>query len=535
MKVLLLDNVTTKFVSMVYSQTQILEQEVYLVEQLGKRHEPMHHMKAAVFIQPTEANISMLIQELKDPMFAEYHIFFSNIISLELLVKLGHGDEHELVKQVHEYFADFVAVNEDFFHLGTNSLTLSMAPTLTLESAHIFDRNVDGLLSVMLAMKRKPAQVRYQASSELARRIASEVVARMDRDDVFEFRTPGPLLLVVDRRDDPITPLLTQWTYQAMVHELLGLNYNRVVMKNVPGVKKDFEEVVLSCTQDSFFARHRYSNFGDLGSAVKELLDAYQKDMKSNEKISSIEDMQNFMQRYPALRSSSLNVNKHVTVMSELSRLTDTCQLFEVSQLEQEIACSNDHTLHKRELFAKLSNPSIKSLDKLRLSILFLLRYESYDEMREIKMKLNDCGLSQNDIRKIDSVIEYCGEARRAPGLFTAGQNDIVAQLGKAFGSIRGVENVYTQHQPLLSSTLDMFMKGKLKDSQFPLVSSHSSNKPSEVVIFIVGGATFEEATKIAEFNRANPSMRVILGGSCVHNSNSFLKEIAATFSNEKR
>lgn len=52
-----------------------------------------------------------------------------------------------------------------------------------------------------------------------------------------------PLLLILDRRDDPVTPLLSQWTYQAMVHELLGLNDNRVVLKGAPGVTKDLEEV----------------------------------------------------------------------------------------------------------------------------------------------------------------------------------------------------------------------------------------------------------------------------------------------------
>lgn len=33
---------------------------------------------------------------------------------------------------------------------------------------------------------------------------------------LFDFRRSdsGPLLLVLDRRDDPVTPLLNQWTYQ---------------------------------------------------------------------------------------------------------------------------------------------------------------------------------------------------------------------------------------------------------------------------------------------------------------------------------
>ena len=51
------------------------------------------------------------------------------------------------------------------------------------------------------------------------------------------------MLLILDRKCDPVTPLLSQWTYQAMVHELLGLNNNRVVLKGAPNVSKEMEEV----------------------------------------------------------------------------------------------------------------------------------------------------------------------------------------------------------------------------------------------------------------------------------------------------
>ena len=36
---------------------------------------------------------------------------------------------------------------------------------------------------------------------------------------LFDFRRTevAPLLLVVDRRDDPVTPLLNQWTYQVLL------------------------------------------------------------------------------------------------------------------------------------------------------------------------------------------------------------------------------------------------------------------------------------------------------------------------------
>ena len=53
-----------------------------------------------------------------------------------------------------------------------------------------------------------------------------------------------------------------------MVHELLGLTNNRVILKGAPGITKDLEEVVLSATQDQFFAENRHANFGDLGTWV---------------------------------------------------------------------------------------------------------------------------------------------------------------------------------------------------------------------------------------------------------------------------
>lgn len=37
-------------------------------------------------------------------------------------------------------------------------------------------------------------------------------------------------------------------------------------------------------------------------------------------------------------------VSKHVTVVGELSRLVSERQLMEVSEVEQELACQNDHS-----------------------------------------------------------------------------------------------------------------------------------------------------------------------------------------------
>ena len=58
---------------------------------------------------------------------------------------------------------------------------------------------------------------------------------------LFDFRLTQtqPLLLILDRRNDPVTPLLSQWTYQAMVHELIGIQNGRVDLSQAPGIRPE--------------------------------------------------------------------------------------------------------------------------------------------------------------------------------------------------------------------------------------------------------------------------------------------------------
>lgn len=55
MKVLLMDKETTGIVSMVYTQSEILQKEVYLFERVDSpNREIMKHLKAICFLRPTK-------------------------------------------------------------------------------------------------------------------------------------------------------------------------------------------------------------------------------------------------------------------------------------------------------------------------------------------------------------------------------------------------------------------------------------------------------------------------------------------------
>nr|GFD55246.1 vacuolar protein sorting-associated protein 45 homolog [Tanacetum cinerariifolium] len=87
---------------------------------------------------------------------------------------------------------------------------------------------------------------------------------------------------------------------------------------------------------------------------------------------------------------------------------------------------------------------------------------------------------------------------------------------------------VYTQHSPRLETTLQDMIKGRLSQQLYPFVEGGGTtkDKPQDIIVFMVGGTTYEEAKMVAQVNASSPGVRVVLGGTTVHNSSSFLEEV---------
>jgi len=49
---------------------------------------------------------------------------------------------------------------------------------------------------------------------------------------------------------------------------------------------------VLSARQDDFYGKHMYNNFGDIGTAVRELVDEFQRHDAKGKSMATLEDMQ---------------------------------------------------------------------------------------------------------------------------------------------------------------------------------------------------------------------------------------------------
>jgi vacuolar protein sorting-associated protein 45 len=169
---------------------------------------------------------------------------FSNIIRKSSLERLAEADDHEVVRAVQEYFADFLVINPDLMSLNVAFPKYRIwTSSSDLWHTDSLQRSTEGIVALLLSLKKK-ALIRYAKNSLIAKKLATEVRYHMTQEEqLFDFRkadTP-PILLIVDRRDDPVTPLLTQWTYQAMVHELFGIKNGRVDLSDVPDIRPEMK------------------------------------------------------------------------------------------------------------------------------------------------------------------------------------------------------------------------------------------------------------------------------------------------------
>lgn len=598
MKCLLLDKDTKGMVSLIYSMGEILSKEIYLVEVLDAQHESLGHLKAICLLRPTQANIRELVRHLKEPKFLEYHVFFTNILPQDMLRTLADADHLQVVKQVQELYADYFAMAPDLFSVNlSGSLGLSRSKEHYLQAD---DQNLkrcsSALIAVMLSFKIKPF-VRYLASSHAASAVAHEVQGIIGGErELFTFSKAGgssPLLLILDRREDPLTPLLTKWTYQAMIHEMIpgGIKNNVVDMKNVKGVSKDLEEIVLSPQDDLFFRDYLNAKFPDALEAAQRLSAEYQRVKGSISTGRSMDEIQKALDSMPEVNRKGFLASKHIALLTELNSAIEKRGLLSLGRLEQELSSGDENANeHLKEVLMTLqeglnvSDPNepprrvpLDPFDALRLSMLACIRYEKSrpDKIVEVKRALGsllDSAGHRDMLLMVDDLLRYAGASTRTSDLYgkDAAGGFILSKLSSlaraGMGGMDDIMPALTRHKPLIVDLLDQLARGKLrKDSAggnqqggpqkdaYPYVHGTeptpgpggSAPRFSTVIVFVIGGVTYEEAAAVAAINAgqmalgaassggvgagatgATAPFKIILGGSTIHNAHSFLAEL---------
>ena len=254
--------------------------------------------------------------------------------------------------------------------------------------------------------------------------------------------------------------------------------------------------------------------------------------------------MATFVEEFKDYKLLELSAKRHISLASELGRIVKQHGLTTISALEQSLACSNDHANQLKELMRLIEDPNVPLVSSLLTSRPpRRTPSASPSSTRSTTSRspaassppcsprcataasATTCSTSSTSSsgspfpRSLTRSFSPSGE--RTGDLFGgSGLGGLVSGLAK---SIKGNSNIYTQHQPLLQDVLAQIKKNKLSETDYPFEGASGNGTPSVVVVFYVGGTTYEEAHVVSEWN-AEGTMQVVLGGTHVLNSDMFMR-----------
>ncbi|CAB4256708.1 Vps45p [Maudiozyma barnettii] len=561
-KVLLLDKDTTPVISMCATQSDLLKHEIYLVETVeNNKRDIMRHLKCLVYVKPTDKTIDCLVKELENPRYGEYHIFFNNMVSKSQLERLAEADSLSAVVKVEEIFQDYQVLNEYLFSFDMDNRSLLTQQGIWSEGN--LESTTSCLTSLLLSLKIKP-EIRYDSGSKVCRRLAQNVDKTISTNEKVLFDFPkmdsSPCLIILDRNADPYTPLLQPWTYQSMINEYIGIKRNIVDLKDIPHVDKLLAKVTLSSKEDQFFKETRYLNFGELGDKVSSYVNKYKDSSQINSQLDSIADIKKFIEKYPEFKKLSGNVSKHMAIVGELDRQLADQNIWEVSEVEQNLVVHKEYQGDYEALLKLLKDPKIDKDYKLKLGCIYFLRHDELDSDGKIE-RINEIlevlkqYLPAEDINYIHKFRKQFQDYNKkgasnsntdASSGGSGTKDDLLSELTKRFNSKmdlhrrihdNSTDNVYMQYVPSVSRILSELSSNKLSESVYKTLggdsgvndnSARTSPPPQDVVLFIVGGVTFEESRLVYEFNETMKDkqagrMRVVLGGTSVVNTTQYI------------
>jgi vacuolar protein sorting-associated protein 45 len=132
--------------------------------------------------------------------------------------------------------------------------------------------------------------------------------------------------------------------------------------------------------------------------------------------------MASFIENLPDYSHQQGVTYKHVTLMSELSHAVERRGLMAVSGVEQDVACQAPSlAAHYEAVAALVGNLALAESDRLRLVLLFGLRYErdGQAQVAALLRMLGDQGVEPHTLSLLRFVLKQCRADTRVADIFS--------------------------------------------------------------------------------------------------------------------
>jgi syntaxin-binding protein 1 len=359
-KVLIIDEHAMRVISCSVGMFDIMERKVTVVESLEKKRGPFPDMDAIYVLNPCVESIDRLLDDFERPK-----PLYGKAVFLYFLGHLPDAlfDRIKACKQLIKRVKGFSEINVDFLPKEERAFTFAMTdlfPALYLRKGtqSVEQQIAERLVTVCGTLNEYP-HIRYTNTSASRRSLATLFKIKMDD---FVAQNPqwwyhgGPTrnqstakergtLLLLDRADDCLTPLMHDFTYQAMVYDLLDLNGDMITYANDKGTKTD----VLLDEKDAVWVELRGKHIAQvietLSDRIKEIMNSSTGstlNVKQGQGNLSLSQMAAALKALPEYQEVMSKLSQHMHLSHECMDIFTAKHLIDVAEIEQTLATGKD-------------------------------------------------------------------------------------------------------------------------------------------------------------------------------------------------
>ncbi|CAI0413913.1 unnamed protein product [Linum tenue] len=504
-KVLIMDKLTVKMMSYACKMADITQEGVSLVEDIYKRRQPLPSMEAIYFIQPTKENIIMFLSDMsgKSPLYKKAYVFFSSSVSRDLVTHIKRdGTVLPRIGALREMNLEYFAIDSQAF------LTDHERALEELFGDEEDSRRGDAALSVIatriatvFASLREFPYVRYRAAksldvttmttsrdlitTKLAARVWDRISQHKQKIEQFP-QTETCDLLILDRSVDQIAPIIHEWTYDAICHDLLNMEGNKYVheVSSKSGAPPEKKEVLLE-EHDPVWVELRHAHIADASVRLHDKMTNF----VSKNKAAQIQhgsrdggelstrDLQRMVQSLPQYSEQIEKLSLHVEIAGKVNQIIKDSGLRDLGQLEQDLVFGDAGT---KDVIKYLTTKEDASREnKLRLLMILAAIYPEKFEGEKGFNLMKLAKLSQDDMNAVNNMRLLGGAAetkkssaasfslkfdikkKRAARKDRAGQEETGWQLSRFY--------------PMVEELVEKLSKGELSKDEYPCLNDPSA------------------------------------------------------------
>lgn len=563
---MLVDTFTLRLISSVYRMSELLENNIQLVEDITRKNgdgsyikrQPLPAMTAAYFLTPSLESVNRFLQDYRDrkaPMYGKCHLFFTSHVSDALVGKIKASSAIKAVSSFKEINIEFILSESSTFILHSpHSLPILFSPDTSPAVADVKlqeHHRLANMLSTLFSALGELPHVRHDdrpVATQVAGILQEKLVTMSKQGSGFPSRIQAdherPTLLLLDRAFDPLSPLVHEFTYQAMVHDLLPVVDDRYHYDYVGQNNKTISKEVLLNNLDPLWGRFSHMHIADLTTILhaeyKQFLQDHKHTADLHNKKSNIDvkQLSEGIKGMPKFQEQAARYSLHIHITAELVRKYNAFSLEAIATLEQAMATGEDAARKQyrsalAELKALLAREDIVTSpeDKMRLLMLYVISQDGIkqDERRQLMelagilpedqvaiLNLFYLGVTllqgtaaakkKRDTKKGDKVLEDSAYdvSRYATPLKRAVEDLLSSGLSLKDFPFASAPPV-SPHTPSLPSA-----SGKSQVGSWGKTKSEGSESPSEVpapgrrlIVVVLGGMSYSELRAMHEVGRA--------------------------------